>query len=209
MRFTCYPTRRSPRSSWTVNVSGTAGCNNYFAKYEVSGSQLTIGVGGTTMMACSQPIMAQESAYITNLAASASYLITGDQLEISGADGNALLTYKVIQPTPLTGMLWRLTMYNNGKEALVSTLAGAEITATFGEDGSLAGSAGCNNYSASYTVDGSALTVTAPATTQKMCAEPVGVMDQEAAYLNALQMAAVYAITGDELEITDTDETPC
>jgi heat shock protein HslJ len=187
------------------NVGGTAGCNNYFAKYEVDGNQLTIGVGGTTMMACPQPIMAQESAYITNLAASAAFLITGDQLQIAGADGKTLLTYSVLQPISLTGTVWQLTMYNNGNEALVSTLAGTEITAVFGEDGSLSGSAGCNNYNATYTVADDALTVSAPATTRMMCAEPAGVMEQESAYLAALAMAASYALVGDELEIADAD----
>ena len=186
-------------------VGGTAGCNNYFANYEVDGNQLTVGVGGTTMMACPQPIMAQESAYMTNLAASAAYLITGDQLQIAGADGKTLLTYSVLQPISLTGTVWQLTMYNNGNEALVSTLAGTEVTAVFGEDGSLSGSAGCNNYNATYTVADDALTVSAPATTRMMCAEPAGVMEQESAYLAALAMAASYAIVGDELEIADAD----
>ena len=188
-------------------VGGTAGCNNYFGRYELSGNQLTVAVGGTTMMACPEPIMAQESAYITDLAASASYLITGDQLQIAGADGKTLLTYAVLKPISLTGTTWQLTMYNNGKEALVSTLAGTEITALFGEDGSLSGSAGCNKYNATYTVADRAMTVSAPATTRMMCAEPAGVMEQESAYLAALPMAASYAIVGGELEITDANGT--
>jgi heat shock protein HslJ len=186
-------------------VGGTAGCNNYFGRYEVDGNQLTVAVGGTTMMACPQPIMMQESAYITNLSASAAYLITGDQLQIAGSDGKTLLAYGVLQPTPLTGTVWQLNMYNNGKEALVSTLAGTEITAVFGEDGTLSGSAGCNNYSATYTVADDAITVSAPATTRMICAEPAGVMEQETAYLTALAMAATYTIVGDELEIADAD----
>jgi heat shock protein HslJ len=187
------------------NVSGTAGCNNYFAKYQVDGDQLTVGVGGSTMMACPEPIMAQESAYLTALSASASYLIEGDQLMIAGADGKTLLTYKVIQSTPLTGTVWQLTMYNNGNEAVVSMLDGTAVSAVFGEDGTLAGSAGCNDYNATYKVDASSMTVTAPATTRKMCGDPAGVMEQESAYLQALQMAATYSITGDELEIADAD----
>jgi heat shock protein HslJ len=187
------------------SVGGTASCNNYFGRYEVDGNQLTIEVGGTTMMACPQPIMEQESDYINNLTTSASYLIKGNQLQIAGADGTTLLTYEVLQPISLTGTTWLLTMYNNGKEALVSTLADAEITAVFGEDGSLSGSAGCNDYNASYTVTGDAMTVSAPATTRMMCAEPAGVMDQETAYLAALTMAASYSIVGDELDIADAE----
>jgi heat shock protein HslJ len=166
---------------------------------------LTLELGGTTMMACEEAIMLQEAAYILNLAASASFLITGDQLQIAGADGNTLLTFEVLQPVPLVGTTWQLTMVNNGEEALVSTLAGTQITAVFGEDGSLSGSAGCNTYNASYTVTDSALTITAPATTRMMCAEPAGIMDQEAAYLAALPLAASYSVLGDELDVADAD----
>jgi heat shock protein HslJ len=187
------------------NVGGTAGCNNYFASYEVDGSSLTVGVVGSTMMACAQDIMDQEAAYTTGLAASASYAIEGDQLQIAGVDGQTLLTYKVVQPTPLVGTIWQLTMYNNGKEALLSVLGGTEITAVFDEQGTVSGSAGCNNYNASYQQDNGTLTVSAAATTRMMCAEPAGVMEQEAAYLEALQGAASYEITGDELDVADAD----
>jgi heat shock protein HslJ len=187
------------------SVSGSGGCNNYFAKYQVDGNQLTVGVGGATMMACPEPIMAQESAYMANLAASASYVVQEGQLEIAGADGKTLLTYQAIQPTSLTGTVWQLTMYNNGREAVVSTLPGTAITAIFGEDGTLTGSGGCNNYSATYKVDGSSIAVTPVATTSKMCSEPAGVMDQESAYLAALQSAASYSISGSELTILDSN----
>jgi heat shock protein HslJ len=187
------------------NVTGTAGCNNYFAKYEVTGEQLTVTGGGTTMMACEEDIMVQEWAYMANLAASASFTITGDQLRIAGSDGETLLTYIVRQPTVLTGATWQLIVYNNGKEALVSTLAGTEITATFAEDGALSGSAGCNNYHASYKVANDALTIDAPATTRMMCADPEGVMEQETAYLALLPLAASYSILGDELEIANAE----
>jgi heat shock protein HslJ len=186
-------------------VSGTAGCNNYFASYELDGDQLTVELGGSTMMACEEAIMVQESAYMSNLAASAAFLITGNRLQIAGADGGTLLTYEVSQPIALTDTLWLLTMYNNAEGALVSTLAGTEITAIFGEDGSLYGSAGCNSYNAEYTVDVDGITIGAPATTKMMCGVPDGVMDQETAYLAALPLAASYSILGNELDIADAD----
>jgi heat shock protein HslJ len=189
------------------NVTGTAGCNNYFAGYEVDGNQLSVTSGGMTMMACEETIMVQEWAYMENLAASSSFTITGDELQIAGGDGEILLTYRVRQPTQLTGVTWQLIVYNNGKEALVSTLAGTEITAIFTEDGILSGSAGCNNYHASYTVADDALTIETPATTRMMCADPKGVMDQETAYLALLPLAASYSILGDELEIVDAEGT--
>jgi heat shock protein HslJ len=58
------------------NVGGTAGCNNYFASYSLDGNQLTVELGGTTMMACEEAIMLQEAAYLINLASSASFQVS-------------------------------------------------------------------------------------------------------------------------------------
>ena len=59
---------------------------------------------------------------------------------------------------PATDDLYRaMTAYNNGKQAVVSGVADTEVTAVFGADGQLSGSAGCNRYNAPYTVDGDRL----------------------------------------------------
>jgi len=79
-----------------------------------------------------------------------------------------------LQPAALSETRWLVTSYNNGKEALVSPLAGSEITLLFGADGMVSGSTGCNNYSASYTLEGDALTIGPAAVTRMMCAEPRG-----------------------------------
>ena len=42
-------------------IGGSAGCNHYFASYEVKGTGITIGQAGSTMMYCSNPgVMDQE-----------------------------------------------------------------------------------------------------------------------------------------------------
>ena len=70
----------------------------------------------------------------------------------------------------------------------------------FGADGNLSGKAGCNDYSAPYTVDGNKMTIKAPVSTRMYCGDP-GVMDQEQAYLAALTQVATYGIDGDRLEL--------
>ena len=45
-------------------VSGTSGCNSYSGSYQVDGSSLTVGMTVTTMMACAEPVMEQEAAYL-------------------------------------------------------------------------------------------------------------------------------------------------
>jgi heat shock protein HslJ len=91
--------------------------------------------------------------------------------------------------------------YHTGREAVVGLLEGTEIDAVFGEDGDLTGSAGCNQYFAGYETEGDLITIGAPGATRRFCAEPPGVMEQEAAYVAALASAATWNISGDQLQL--------
>jgi len=106
-------------------------------------------------------------------------------------------------PTPdrLAGTRWEVVNYNNGQGALVSLIADTRISVDFGTDGQITGSAGCNTYFAPYQVTGNAITISEPGATQTVCAEPEGVMEQEAEFLAALQTAATFSIDGDTLEM--------
>jgi heat shock protein HslJ len=98
-----------------------------------------------------------------------------------------------------------VTGYNNGKGGVVSILADTEITATFNADGQVNGKAGCNNYFADYSVDGTEITVGPAGVTRKFCAAPEGIMDQEAEFLAALASAGSYEIQGDRLDLYRDD----
>ncbi len=186
-------------------VSGSAGCNSFSAGYTVDGQQLTIDQAVSTAMACEEAAMAQEQAVLVRLSEAASYAIVDNQLQILDANGNLLLVFTPLEAASLTGVTWVATSYNNGNQAVVSVLAGTELTAVFGEDGSLSGKAGCNNFMSSYTVDGDQITISPAATTRMMCAEPAGIMEQEAAFVMALETAATYSIQGDTLEMRTAD----
>jgi heat shock protein HslJ len=73
------------------------------------------------------------------------------------------------------------------------------LTLFFRADGSLDGSGGCNTYSASYLVQGTALMVGRPNATQGVCGAPEGVMEQESAFLRRLESVANLEILGREL----------
>jgi heat shock protein HslJ len=199
-------------------LAGSAGCNNYTSSYEVadtsaSSGTMSVGMAASTMMMCPGPegIMEQESAYLAALQSAAAYEIQGNQLTIAGADGTRLLTYEVSVPLSLTNTVWEAIGYNNGKQAVVSLIIGTEITAMFGEDGTLSGSAGCNNYNATYESEAApggaegTIAIGPSATTRKFCAEPEGTMDQEGLYLAALEMADVYRIDGDRLQLRTSE----
>ncbi|MCA9989502.1 MAG: META domain-containing protein [Anaerolineales bacterium] len=187
-------------------VSGSAGCNTYSGTYEIQADQITIGQPAATLMFCSEPegVMDQETAYLAALVASTSFKITGDVLELFDANGVRMLSFEVMPAGTLEGPTWTLTGFNNGQGGFVSVLIGSEITAEFA-DGSVSGSAGCNQYNASYEVDGNNVTFGLAITTRMFCGEPEGVMDQETQYLAALQSAVSYEITGDTLEMYNAD----
>ena len=77
-----------------------------------------------------------------------------------------------------------------------------QITLNF-EEASLDGSAGCNTYGGSYTASGDSLRLSGVYATEMGCPEPEGILDQEQAYLSALNAAARYRVDGDRLEVYD------
>ena len=74
-------------------ISGSAGCNNYFGDIEIKGNKLSVGMVGSTEMYCMEPegVMDQETAYTSALTLVESYQIQGEQLRITCADGQVLV----------------------------------------------------------------------------------------------------------------------
>ena len=88
---------------------------------------------------------------------------------------------------PLPGNTFDLTMLN-GQPLIPETV----ITITFNSDGTLNGSAGCNNYNGRYTANNGQITISELSLTTMQCGIPPSVMDQELAYTNALRAAATF-----------------
>jgi len=182
-------------------AGGNTGCNNYSGSYTVDGDQISFGPIAMNLMACPDEQMAQEQAYLAALGNVTSYAVTDEQLTLANDAGEPILTFAPREPMTLTGTDWKAIGYNNGKQAVVSLITDTEITAVFDKGGKLTGNAGCNNYTATYEVDGENISIGPAATTRKMCAEPEGVMEQETLYLAALTEVNIYAIDGDRLQL--------
>ena len=159
-------------------VSGFAGCNVYTASATISGATLKVGQAATTMKACEPAVSEVETAYLANLALSATFTAASDGLTIFDVDGKPILVYTAASANPLEGE-WNVTGYNNGKQAVTSPIAGSTLTATFTPDGQVAGNGGCNTYSGPYKLDGTSLTVGPLVTTRMACEQAI--MDQETA----------------------------
>jgi heat shock protein HslJ len=184
---------------------GSDGCNRYSTTYSSATGQLRFGAKTVaTLMACAPMAEAVATRFGAVLYDTASYQTRYDTLTLLGAAGQPLARLQE-QPNLVAGSAWQVTGVNNGRQAVVSVLTGTQLTLVFGADGRLSGSAGCNTYSASYSADGRGIRIAAPAATRKACAQPDGVMAQEAAFLAALPTAATQLREGDWLELRSAD----
>jgi heat shock protein HslJ len=191
----------------SLAVFGSDGCNNYRTTATVDGDNIQFAQpGAATLMACDEPVMSQATAYQEALAAAETFSATAEALVLMDGAGNELATFAVASQE-LSGTSWTVISYNNGREAVVSVLLDTEITASFGDDGQVTGTAGCNNYFASYEADAEAGTITIgqAGSTMMACAEPEGIMEQEQEYLAALATAATYSIQANTLEMRTAD----
>jgi heat shock protein HslJ len=102
--------------------------------------------------------------------------------------------------TSLASTRWRLVSYGQpGSETPV--MEGTEVNLQFEDDNQSGGFGGCNTFGAQYEVsDGNQLSVTNIVSTLMACNDE-GLMDQETRYLDALQSAESFELTGDSLMI--------
>jgi heat shock protein HslJ len=181
-------------------LSGFSGCNQYSGTYTASGSSIRVSDKlASTQMACRASLMLQERAYLRALTSARTYSVKSGTLTLSSSRGIRLATFGV-QSESLAGTKWDVVAYNNGKQAVDSVDEATKLTAAFTKD-HVSGFAGCNDYDATVTTAAPKITVGPIASTRKACSEPAGVMEQEAAYLAALQSAATYSLQGSTLEV--------
>lgn len=182
--------------------AGSDGCNRYSGSYTADAATIRFDeLFTSTMMACSEPISNQATAYLKALGQAAAYMADDRKMSLYDNDGREVAAFSA-QSSELTGTSWIVTAFNNGRQAVVGVMAGIEITADFGADGKVGGSGGCNSYMSPYQSDGSKITVgPVVLSTRKACEQAV--MDEETQYLAALTMAAAYRIEGSKLELRD------
>ena len=104
----------------------------------------------------------------------------------------------------ISNLTWYLASVNeNGSQETL--LHGTTISAFFDKNGTVAGSSGCNRYTAPYAGAPGRLEIGPPATTGMTCGSPNGVMMQEARYLNAIQRSGSFLVQENFLKIKDKE----
>lgn len=181
-------------------VSGSTGSNRFTGPYSVDGDTLELGAVASTRMACPPALDAVERAYLAALDRVEHWRSDGEELVLLDGGDAELLRFEAGTP----GGSWQATGVLRG-DAFEILIPDTEITATFTDDGELTGSAGCNSYTATFEADRGGIEIATPAATQKACASPEGIMEQEQAYLDAIPTAARYRVDGRSLELLDAN----
>lgn len=186
-------------------LSGSDGCNSFSTSYTITDTTMTIDPAmASTMMACDEAVMAQASSFTQTLLATTSYQL-GDGVLVLLQDGTAGITLSG-QSNSLSKTSWNITSFNNGNQAVVGIVADTTPSITFGDDGTVSGSTGCNNFSGEYSLNGSTITISPLATTKRACIEPEGISEQEQGILSALESATTWSIQGSNLSLRTAED---
>jgi len=183
-------------------ISGFSGCNRFMGGYTLDRDRVTIGPLAGSMMACGEQATALEQAVQGGLAGTHRFAVAGDTLTLT-SDSGAVIALRAEPPPRLEGVAWKVLGFNNGRDAVVSPVAGTTPTLTF-EAGTVSGHAGCNRFRAGYTVVGNRVTITPPAVTRMACPAQ-GVMEQERELLAALESTTTWTVEGGMLDMHRAD----
>jgi heat shock protein HslJ len=183
-------------------VHGFSGCNQFMGSYTLDGQRLVLGVVGGTMMACPERAMSVENRFLKSFAGTLNVAVAGNTLTLTPADGGTALQFERAPPPRLEGVLWEVTGYNNGRQAVVGPRNGTRLTVTF-QDGKISGSGGCNRFHGAFTTEAGALRIGPLATTRMACEAEV--MTQEQEFLRALESATKWDIVRGMLDVHRAD----
>jgi len=143
----------------------------------------------STEMACPEPRLPIESAWLTTLGIVTGWTVTGDQLHLLDGAGDDLAVLSPLDAGSVAGT-WTLTEIGNGE---IIALIESDATITLGEDGSLTGNTGCNTINGDHAVEGSSIRFGPVAMTKMACADPAAA-EAERALLAALEGAEGWSI---------------
>lgn len=133
------------------------------------------------------------------------YITTSYELLTFNPDGSSSASrIEIAVVGGLTSGRWLLQSYSTPGGGQQRPLPGTELTARFGADGSLSGSAGCNNYNGSFMAFDQKLRVYSLTASQTLCQTPDGIMEQEGTFLSLMQQGTRMTISAGQLTVFDS-----
>jgi heat shock protein HslJ/uncharacterized protein YraI len=133
------------------------------------------------------------------------YITTSYELLAFNPDGTSTSSrIEIAVVNGLTSGRWILDSFSTPAGGFQRPLPGTEITARFGAEGALSGSAGCNSYDGAFTAYAQTLRTNRLTSGQAFCSSPEGIMEQEGTFLALLQQAATMRISAGQLTVLDS-----
>ena len=188
--------------------SGLAGCRHLQGDYQAGDGEIAFPIMAMAEETCpdaDETYWTLEGRFTDAVGRARHWRIVDGQLELRTPSG-AVLVFAPYTPMPevtLEGTAWSLTAFIEG-ETSTALLADTEITLTF-EDGQASGSAGCNSYFASCTLERGALRFGAVGMTKMYCMTPEGAMEQETRYGEILSAVTLFEWDANQLTLRTPD----
>lgn len=179
-------------------LSGTSACNQYGGSFERDGNSISIGPISMTEMACEEPIMAAESAYLAALG-DVDTVEPGRSLWLTGPATD--LQFQLVPPVDdaaIVGTTWVLDSLISADA--VSSVMGDAATLTLTADGVIDGSTGCRSFSGAYELSGDEIRVSRLVTDDRACLD--GIADQDDHVLSVIGDAFTAVVDGTRLTLT-------
>ncbi|NLG55476.1 MAG: META domain-containing protein [Rhodococcus sp.] len=192
-------------------ISATAGCNQAGGSVDLADGTLTTGPLAMTMMACIGDTANADAWMQQFLESGPQWTLDADTLTLTGENSTVtLIDKKVAQPDkPIVGTTWHVTSLISTEAIETSqALEDAAPHFTIGDDGTVTGSAGCNQMTGRATISnqsGATATITFEPVGTTMMACDDDAMAVEAAVLSALSGETTATVDGDTLRLQRAD----
>ncbi len=188
--------------------NGYTSCDYFLGVYHPDGNSLALDTPAMTEYGCDEPAMIDQGASYTNLLWDVStYKIVDGKMYLYDVYDQLLLTMVPLEPLPFEETIWELKFLSPDLGTWEVIMPETSITIRFDGD-QLSGNAGCNDYSAPYTLNDTEFTLGAITVADNTCDEPDGVMSQESAYLQMLETAGRLVVTARSFQMLTDDRTP-
>jgi heat shock protein HslJ len=177
-------------------VTGFAGCNNFFGSYERDGSSLKFGPVGSKRMSCPDLQLSLEAEFLKALKKTRAWDIRENVLLLlDDSEVLARFTEENIQGVTGTAWQWMQTLYNDDRKVVPADPK--NYTVQFQEDGTLNLKADCNQKGGTYSEAQKRLFIEIIHSTMAVC--PEGSLEDE--FVRGLSAAAIYFIKDGDLYI--------
>lgn len=186
---------------------GSDGCNRISGSYSLKspdGISFSTSRMGSTMMGCEDHIMAFAGRYIAHLERARRHRVADGKLEFIDDKGERVATF-ARQPRGLNGTRWQLMGYNNGRQAVTSTLSSERLSLSIAADGRVTVTGHCRSYTgtASYVEAEGSIRFDRLAAGAARCKGPKELVTEERLFVQALRRTTRYERSAEVLDLHD------